>query len=30
MLHYVFRVTVNDETDEIKGETTVELRFLAR
>ena len=28
VLHYVFRVTVNDQTDEIAGETTVEVRFL--
>ena len=28
MQHYVFRVTVNDETDEISGETTVQVRFL--
>ncbi len=28
VLHYVFRVMVNDETDEISGETTVHVRFL--
>jgi aminopeptidase N len=27
VLHYVFRVTLNDETDEISGETTVDVRF---
>src|SRR5664279_4550685 len=26
--HYVFRVTVNDENDQIAGETTITLRFL--
>ncbi len=26
--HYVFRVTLNDDTDEIAGETTVTLRFV--
>src|SRR5690349_20312986 len=25
--HYIFRVTLNDENDEIAGETTVEMRF---
>ncbi|HEX3448093.1 MAG TPA: M1 family metallopeptidase [Isosphaeraceae bacterium] len=28
VLHYVFRVTLNDQTDSIVGETTVEVRFL--
>ena len=28
VLHYVFRVTLNDQTDSIAGETTVEVRFL--
>ena len=28
VLHYVFRVTVNDQTDLIDGETTVEVRIL--
>jgi aminopeptidase N len=28
VLHYVFRVTLNDETDLVVGETTVEVRFL--
>ena len=27
-LHYVFRLTLNDATDEIVGETTVDLRFV--
>jgi aminopeptidase N len=26
-LHYVFRLTLNDETDEIVGEATIDLRF---
>src|SRR5262245_45533817 len=26
--HYVFRVLLSDDTDEINGETTVDLRFL--
>ena len=26
--HYVFRVTLSDETDEIEGETTVTVRFV--
>src|SRR5438132_364600 len=26
-IHYVFRLTLNDDTDEIVGETTAELRF---
>ncbi len=30
VLHYVFRVTLNDQTDEIAGETTVEVRFLEK
>jgi len=28
VLHYVFRVTVRDESDEIAGEATVDIRFL--
>jgi aminopeptidase N len=28
VLHYTFRLTLRDETDEIAGEATVELRFL--
>lgn len=28
VLHYTFRVTLSDDTDEIQGETTVEVRFL--
>lgn len=27
-LHYIFRLTLNDETDEIIGEATIDLRFL--
>jgi aminopeptidase N len=27
--HYVFRVTLNDDNDEIAGETTIDLRFVA-
>src|SRR4051794_5863994 len=26
--HYVFRITLSDETDEISGETTVDVRFV--
>ncbi len=27
-LHYIFRITLSDDTDEITGEATIELRFL--
>src|ERR1051325_4905860 len=27
-LHYVFRLTLSDDTDEIVGEATVDLRFI--
>jgi hypothetical protein len=30
ILHYTFRLTLSDATDEIVGETTVDLRFLRR
>ncbi|MFQ5568615.1 MAG: M1 family metallopeptidase [Rhodothermales bacterium] len=29
VLHYTFRLTLSDQTDEIRGETTVTVRFLA-
>ncbi|MGE0883562.1 MAG: M1 family metallopeptidase [Blastocatellales bacterium] len=28
MLHYVFRLTLSDDNDEIAGETTIDLRFI--